>query len=127
MRRLPPGIDDRCHRRSGDDRLVGQIVQRLEIGVAQHQPIVGIPQHEGFGDGLDGVAQPHVRRGGLLDHRFLLGDVDGDAEQMQAESSGWRAVSQRTRSHTQCPPAWRMRKAWSIDWVRPSAIWMASS
>ena len=66
------------------NRLVGQIVQLLEIRIAQHQPVVGIPQHEGFRDGLDGVAQPHVGGHRLLDQVLLLGDVDGDADQMQA-------------------------------------------
>ena len=30
-------------------------------------------------------------------------------------SPGWRTSSQRARSQTQWPSAWRMRKAWSID------------
>ena len=71
-----------------DDRVVGQIVQLLEVGIAQHQPVVGVPQHEGFRDGLDGVAQAHVGGGGLLDQRLLLGDVDGDADQVQARLAG---------------------------------------
>ena len=70
--------------RADGDRLVRQVVQLLEIGVAEHQPVVGVPQHEGLGDGLDGVAQPHVGGDGLLHQALLLGDVDGDADQMQA-------------------------------------------
>ena len=59
-------------------------MQFLEVRIAQHETIVGVPQHEGFRDGLDGVAQPHVRGHGLLDQALLLGDVDGDADQVQA-------------------------------------------
>ena len=81
--RLAAGGDDRLVARAGGDRLVGQVMQFLEIRVAQHQAVVGVPQHEGFRDGLDGVAQPQVGRHGALDQAFLLGDVDGDADQMQ--------------------------------------------
>ncbi len=59
-------------------------MQFLEIGIAQHQAVVGVPQHEGFRDGLDGVAQAHVGGDGLLDQALLLGDVDRDADQMRA-------------------------------------------
>ena len=59
-------------------------MQFLEIRIAQHQAIVGVPQHEGFGYGLDGVAQPQICRRGLFDQALLLGNVDGDADEMQA-------------------------------------------
>ncbi len=66
----------------GDD-LVGQVVQLLEIGIAEHETIVGIPQHEGFRNGLDGVAQAQVGGDGLFHQVFLLGNIDRDADQMQ--------------------------------------------
>ena len=66
----------------------GRLMQLLKIRIAQHQAIVGIPQYEGFRDGLDGVAQPHVGGDSFLDQVLLLGDVDGDADQMQARLAG---------------------------------------
>ena len=69
--------------RAGPDRLVGQVVQRQEIGVAQHHAVVRVPQHEGLRDGLDRVAQAQIGLDGLLDQRLLLGDVDGDADQVR--------------------------------------------
>ena len=81
--RLAAGGDHRFVGGADGDRLVGQVVQVLEIRIAQHQPVVGVPQHEGLGDGLDGVAQPHVGGDRALDQALLLGDVDGDADQMQ--------------------------------------------
>ncbi len=62
---------------------VGEIVKLLEVGIAQHEAIVSIPQHEGFRNGLDGVAQAHVGSDGLFNQALLLGDVDGDTDQMQ--------------------------------------------
>ena len=59
-------------------------MQLLEIRIAQHQAVIGIPQHEGLRDGLDGVAQAHVGGHRLFDQVLLLGDVDRDADQMQA-------------------------------------------
>ena len=52
--------------------------------VAEHEAVFGVPQHEGFRDGLDRVAQPQVGLHGLLGEALLLGDVDGDADQVQA-------------------------------------------
>ena len=52
--------------------------------VAEHQAVFGVPQHEGFRDGLDGVAQPQIGLDGLFGEALLFGDVDGDADQMQA-------------------------------------------
>ena len=52
--------------------------------VAEHQAVAGVPQHEGFRDGLDGVAQPQIGLHGLLGETLLLGDVDGNTDQMQA-------------------------------------------
>ena len=120
--RLAAGGDHEFIGGADGDGLVGQIVQLLEIGIAQHQPVVGVPQHEGFRDGLDGVAQAHVGGDRLLHQVLLLGDVDRDADQMQGRARrGWRTSSQRARSQTQWPSAWRMRKAWSM------AVSLASS
>ena len=85
---LAAGRDHRLVGRAGGDRLVGQAVQVLEVRIAQHQAVVVVPQHEGFRDGLDGVAQAHVGGGGPLDQRLLLGDVDRDADQMHAGLAG---------------------------------------
>ncbi len=70
------------------NRLVRQVVQVLEVGIAQHQPVFVVPQHEGFRDGLDRVAQPDVGGRGALDQRLLLGDVDRDADQVHARVAG---------------------------------------
>ena len=51
--------------------------------IAEHQAVFRVPQHEGFRDGLDRVAQPQVGLHGLFGEALLLGDVDGDADQMQ--------------------------------------------
>ena len=64
--RLAARGDDGFVGRAGGDRLVRQVMQLLKIRIAQHQAVVGVPQHERFRDGLDGVAQPQVRRDGLL-------------------------------------------------------------
>ena len=82
--RLAAGRDHGFVGRADRDRLVGQVVQFLEIRIAQHQAIVGVPQHEGFRDGLDGVAQAHVGGDRFFDQVLLFGDVDRDADQMQA-------------------------------------------
>ena len=60
------------------------MMQFLEIRIAKDEAIVGIPQHEGFRYGLDGVAKPQVGRRGAFDQALLLGNVDGDADEMQA-------------------------------------------
>ena len=56
--------------------------------VAEHEAVLGIPQHEGFRDGLDRVAQPQIRFHGPLGETLLLGDVDGDADQVHAAAAG---------------------------------------
>ncbi len=81
--RLAAGIDDGFVSRADVDRFVGEVVQFLEVRIAQHQPIVGVPQHERFWDCFDGIAQPQVRRDGALDQMLLFGDIDGDADQMR--------------------------------------------
>ena len=77
---LDHGLIGRARR----DRGIRQPVQPLEMRVAQHQAVFGVPQHEGLGDGFDGVAQPQIGFHGPLGETLLLGDIDGDADQMQA-------------------------------------------
>ena len=67
---------------------VRQLVQALEMRVAEHEAVLGIPQHEGFRNGLDRVAQPQIGFHGLLGEALLLGDVDGDADQVHAAVGG---------------------------------------
>ena len=86
--RLAASLDHGFVRSADGDRLVGQIVQFLEIRIAQNETVVGVPQHESLGDGLDGVAQPHVGGHRLLHQALLFGNVDRDADQMQARLAG---------------------------------------
>jgi hypothetical protein len=69
---------------AGDDSFLRQIVQALEFRIAHHEAVVGIPQHEGLRNRLDGIAQAHVGGFGLLGEQLLVGDVDGDADEMRA-------------------------------------------
>jgi len=57
-------------------------VQALELGVAQHEAVLRVPQHEGFGNGLDRVAQAQVGGGAALGEADMFGDVHGDADEM---------------------------------------------
>ena len=61
---------------------VRQPIVLLELGVAHDQTFAGIPQHEGFVDVLDRGPEPHVRRFRAQRQVPLLGDVDGDADQL---------------------------------------------
>ena len=63
-------------------------MQTLEVRVAEHQAIAGVPQHEGFRNGLDRITQPQVGFQGLFRQVLLLGDVDGDADQVHAGIGG---------------------------------------
>ncbi len=65
--RLAAGRQHRVVRRARFDRRVGQVMQLLEIRIAQHQAVVGVPQYERFRYGLDGVAQPQIGGVGALD------------------------------------------------------------
>ncbi len=67
---------------------VGQTVQVLEVGVAQHQTVLVVPQHKRFRDGLDGIAETNVRRRGPLHQSLLLGDINPDADQVHAGLAG---------------------------------------
>ena len=103
-------LRSRSHRRCrASTARIRQLVQALEVRVAEHQAVFRVPQHERFRDGLDRVAQPQIGFDSSLGEALLLGDVDGDADQMQAgigralaesrsgpaaRSSGrWRAAS----------------------------------
>ena len=118
---LAAGRDHRLVGRAGGDRRVGQAVQVLEVRVAQHQAVLVVPQHEGFRDGLDGVAQANVGGGGPLDQRLLLGDVDRDADQVHAGLAGLAAPA---RSAPAARPICRWRGAcgsrgrWRWSWRR---------
>ena len=69
---------------AGGYRRIRQLVQPLEMRIAEHEAVLGVPQHEGFRDRLDRVAQPEVGLHGLLGEALLFGDVDRDADQVQA-------------------------------------------
>ena len=69
--------------------------------VAEHEAVARVPQHEGLGDGLDGVAQAKVGLDGLFGEALLLGDVDGNADQVQAAVA--RALAQFA-AHAQPDP-----------------------
>ena len=56
-----------------------QRVELLIFGIAHDQAAVGIPQHEGFGDGLNRLTQPVLRFLGGLGRPLLIGDVNGNA------------------------------------------------
>ena len=63
-------------------RIGGKLVQLLEFRIAQHEVVVGIPEHESLRDRLDGVVQARVGLGGLLLQPALLGHVHRDADEM---------------------------------------------
>src|SRR5206468_4236122 len=69
---------------AGDDGRVGQLVQALEVRVAEHEAVARVPQHESFGNGFDRVAQPQIGFHGSLCEALLLGDVDCDPDQVDA-------------------------------------------
>src|SRR6266404_4606453 len=56
--------------------------------VAEYQAIAGVPQHEGFRNGFDRIAQPQVSFYRLLGEALLFGDVDGDTDQVHAGVAG---------------------------------------
>ena len=100
--RFLSGGHDRGVSRAGYDGFVRQVMQLLEVRVAQDQAVVGVPQHECFRNRLDGVAQPQVRRRGLLHQRPLLGGVDGDADEVQA---GLAVLARQFAARPQPQPA----------------------
>ena len=105
--RLAAGGDDVGIGRAGLGGGIGDAVQLLVLGIAHHQPVVGVPQDEGFRDRLDGVAEADI--GGLraLDEPHLLGDVDGDADEVRVVGLAGRPA-RRGRAAT---PSARRRAA----------------
>ena len=82
--RLFPCGDDGGVGGGGKNGAVRQAVQFLKIGIAKNQAVIGVPQHEGFRDRLDGVAQPQIR-GRCFRHKILLfRNVDRDTDEMQS-------------------------------------------
>ncbi len=65
-------------------KLRREVVQGLEFRVAEHEPVVGVPQHEGFRDRVDRVAQARIGLRRVFGERPLVGDVDRDADEMLA-------------------------------------------
>ena len=57
-------------------------MQFVEFRVAEDEAVVGVPEHEGFRDRLDGVVQARVGSRSSLLQTALLGHVDGDADEM---------------------------------------------
>ena len=86
-------------------------MELLEFRIAEHEVVVGIPEHEGLGDRLDGVVQAGVGAGGLLVQAALLGHVHRDADEMARRVVGSFISSARARSHTQSPLMLRMRNS----------------
>ena len=91
-----------------------RLCRLLELRIAQHEAVVGVPEHEGFRDRLDGVAQAHVGGRRSAREAALLGDVDGDADQVRIARLADRAPVRRGRAARPSRPcAARMRNAWS--------------
>ncbi len=57
-------------------------MQLVELRIAENEAVVGVPQHEGLGNRLDGVVKARVGFRGPLLEAALLRHVDGDADQM---------------------------------------------
>ncbi len=64
---------------AGAHRVVAQTMELLIFAVAHDQAVVAVPQHEGFGDRLHGVAKPRILVG-RAGSEVLLGN-HGDAGQ----------------------------------------------
>ena len=58
-------------------------MELLVLGIAQHQPVVGVPQHEGLRDVLDRIHQAEFGFLVQLVGQFLLADVEHDAHQVR--------------------------------------------
>ena len=98
--RLAPGRDHRLVGGAGGDRASGRLWSSWKFELHSTSRFSRVPQHEGFRDGLDRVAQAHVGLDGALDEILLLGDVDGDADEMRPGSPGWlRELAARPQPH----------------------------
>ena len=58
-------------------------MELLVLGVAQHQAVFGVPQHEGLGNVFDRVLQAQLRLLVELVGVLLRRDVDDDADEMR--------------------------------------------
>ena len=83
--------------RAGHAHARRQRMELLVLGIAQDQLVIGIPQHEGFGNILDRVLEAEFRFLVEAVGEFLRGDVDGDADEMR------RVLARRTRQLGACP------------------------
>ena len=63
-------------------------VDLLEVGVAHDQPVMLVPENEGFRGRLDRVRQPLIGLRVTLGELGLLGHVHGDADQVDAAGIG---------------------------------------
>ena len=88
--RLPAGGDHVGIGRAGHQRRVRHAVELLVLRIAHDEAVVGVPQDEGLGDRLDRVAEADVGGLGALDQAHLLGDVDGDADEVRLAGSRGR-------------------------------------
>ncbi|MNI26693.1 hypothetical protein D3C73_804040 [compost metagenome] len=64
-----------------------QSVSLLEVGVAHHETVVLVPQHEGFGRAFDRVSEALIGLGITLCQTVLFGDVHGDADHVDTTGS----------------------------------------
>ena len=77
-----------------------QRMELLVLGIAQDEPVVGIPQHEGLRDILDRVLEAELRFLVELVGELLRGDVDGDADEMRRILAGrMRKLGARPEPH----------------------------
>ena len=72
-----------------------QRMELLVLRIAQDEPVVGIPQHEGFGDILDRILEPELRLLVEPVGELLRGDVDGDADEMRRLFARAHATARR--------------------------------
>ena len=111
--------------RAGLHELVGEAVELLVLAVAEDQAVGGIPEHEGLGDRLDGVAQAEVGGARGLGEAPLLGHVDGDADQvrlvLRVRRPPRRARGSRSSARRRGACGTRGRTALRRPRIRPSA------
>ena len=77
-------------RRSGGDRIIREMMEFLELGIAHDKTVVGVPKNESLRYGLDGIAQAQIGRGGALRKGLLFGYVDGDPHEVRGGAHSFR-------------------------------------